>query len=291
VSLNEIITGFPLINQSRQLDLLAFVAKVLKASSSVSHLLIRGSIAAGRSDRLSDVDLVIGVRDTLVCHFLTALDTLVKTELGSLFPGWRDSLAPNMGGVGFVYLVPFEGELYELDLYVVSESTAPSITNYGATVIFSRTHACIDQGLSEIDKEELLIPPPPESDVKFDLVAEILVLLHMISKRVMRMQSFIIYGDMYLLNDAVRRLIKSCLAPQSQHWGWYYLEEEIAANSQGDICLRELAALVKAPLVYDRSDLQQVFTHIERVIICAAPEVWSELKWELDAYRHYMEFL
>jgi predicted nucleotidyltransferase len=292
MTLDAIITNFTLPDQPRQINLLRSVVEVLKASPDISSLLVRGSIAAGRSDHLSDVDLVVSVQKTALLNFLTMLDTLVRVEFGSLFPGWRDSLAPDMGGVGFVYLVPFQNVLYELDLYIISECSVPSFTSHGAIVLFTKTTPhYTDQDMLEVDEEKTSAGDFAEPNILLNSIVEILVLLHMMSKRVARQQSFIVYGHMYLVNNALRRFIKYCLAPQSPHWGWYHLEEELANDPQGSVCLSELSALVESPLVRDSSGIQHMFTRIERVIACAAPDLWSELKVELDAYRHYMGFL
>ena len=290
--LSATINDIALANRPCQLDLLASVVNVLESSPAVSHLLVRGSLAAGQADRSSDVDMVIGVRDAALKSFLEVLDTLVRTELGSLFPGWRDSLAPNIGGEGFVYLVPFQNALYELDLYVVSESSVPSIANRGATILFAGQGTSYTNDVtSGTDAEDRSAPVPILSDVALDIVVEILVLLHMISKRVTRRQWFIVYGHTYLLNDAVRRLMKHCLAFRSRHWGWYHLEEELAGDPRGDSCLRELADLVSAPPIRNSSALQEMYTRIERVINCVAPELWSGLEQEREAYRHFMGVL
>lgn len=295
MTLNAVITNLALFKKPRQMDLLRRLVEVLEASPDISHLLVRGSIAAGRSDHLSDVDLVVSVQKSALLSFLTTLDTLVRIELGSLFPGWRDSLAPDMGGFGLVYLVPFQNVLYELDLYIISESSVPSFTKRGATVIFSKTTSYYtNQNTSETKEEETPASDFAESNALLNInviIVEILVLLYMINKQILRQQLFIVYGHMYLVNNAVRRFIKYCLVPQSRHWGWYHLGEELADDPQGSICLSELSALIGAPLIRDISGIQQMFTRIERVIACAAPDLWSELNMELDAYRHYMGLL
>jgi predicted nucleotidyltransferase len=281
------VTSIALANRPRQLDLLASVAKILEASPAVSHILVRGSFATGRADRSSDVDLVIGVLEVGLEPFLSSLDTLVRTELGALLPGWRDSLVSDMGGRGYVYLIPAMETLYELDLYVIPQHQVPAMLERGAAIVYRRAETCRLE-LTACDPDPVNVRPAcSEASMVRDLVVEILVLLHMMSKRVSRRQSFIVYGQTYLLNDAVRRLIKHCLAPWSKHWGWYHLEEDLSGDPAGSVCLRELGALVSAAPVRDRESLQEVFTHVERVIACAAPTVWAQLSQELEAYRHY----
>jgi hypothetical protein len=43
--------------------------------------------------------------------------------------------------------------------------------------------------------------------------------------------------------------------------------------------------LVDTPLIRNRESLNSIFARVERVVKCAAPEVWTGLGLELDAYR------
>jgi predicted nucleotidyltransferase len=289
MSVATAVTSTTVPSQTSQLDLLRSVSRILETSPVVSHLLIRGSLASGTADRSSDVDLVIGVTAPALRAFLSSLDILMRTELGALFPGWADSLVRDMGGQGYVYLVPTHDTLCELDLYVVAEHGIAEILQHGAVSIFSRTALSQPNAVIwNLDRPQTPKPISTTDSIARDLVVEVLVLFHMMSKRVTRKQSFIVYGHTYLLNNAVRRLIKHCLAPRSKHWGWYHLEEDLADDPRGRACLGELAELVDTPLICNRESLDSVFARVERVIRCAAPEVWTELGRELDAYRRYM---
>jgi predicted nucleotidyltransferase len=83
-------------NRPAQLPLVARIAEILSASPAVTHLLIRGSLASGTADRLSDVDFVVGIDDPALAAFATALDDLMAIEAGALLPGWRDSIATEL---------------------------------------------------------------------------------------------------------------------------------------------------------------------------------------------------
>jgi hypothetical protein len=282
------ITGIALANRPPQLDLLMSFATVLQASAAVSDILVRGSFAAGKADRSSDVDLVIGISESEFQSFRASLDALIAVELGAIFSGWRDTLVRDMGGAGYVYLVPLSGVLCELDLYVVPEREVPAILARGVTAIYRRTAAA--QTATASCAEPPAVPICGEDNRARDLVVEILVLFHMIGKRVGRRQSFIVYGQTYMLHDAIRGLIKHCLAPWSRHWGWYHLEEDLGSAPPGSGCLRELQTLVSGPPIRDRETLEEVFTRVRRVIAAAAPATLAELGPELEAYCHYMGF-
>ena len=283
------------INQPKQIEFLELVTSTLEKSRVVSHLLVRGSIGTGKVDRSSDVDLVIGVQPEALEDFLCILDSIIRIELGSLFPGWYDILAPNLNGWGFVYLVPFKGVLYELDLYVVSKDTIPSIINIGALQIYSKTETIQDRNHLKRQKnnnnyiENIDINKFIKNDPTQNLIIETFSLLHMMSKRITRQQWFIVYGLSYLVNDAMRRLIKNCLLPNSKHWGWYYLEDELGIDPRGVKCLQELSALISIPPTPNHLNVSTVFNHIIRIISIANPELSTEFKLKIEAYHYYMK--
>lgn len=278
------------INQPKQIEFLEFVVKVLSSCSAVSCLLVRGSISTGRLDRSSDVDLVIGVHSSFIKTYLNVLNSLVTIEFGSLFPGWHDSLAPNLGGYGFVFLIPFKGELLELDVYVVEEKTIPVITNSGALQIYSNIQ----------DTQSLLILQNKEKQlknlddflgkgVKLNTVTEIFCLLHMMKKRLIRKQSFIVYGLSYLINDALRNLIKLSLAPNSKHWGWYHLEDEVGVDPRGRKCLNALSELINPSVLYNSAYIDFVFKNVEIIFQNTIPDILSDISLQIDAYKYYMQ--
>src|SRR5258708_4322406 len=80
-----------------QFRLLADASALLASSPAVTHLSVRGSLAVGNADRMSDIDFIIGVVDTEFAAFASVLDALLSTELGAIFPGWHDSIVRDLG--------------------------------------------------------------------------------------------------------------------------------------------------------------------------------------------------
>jgi predicted nucleotidyltransferase len=208
------------INQPDQFGLLERAAEVLTASTAVTHLLVRGSLASGTADRLSDVDFVVGVLDGVFAEFVSVLDALVSAELGGILPGWRDTIVGDMGGLGYVYLVGWAGDLQQIDLYVVPATKVVGVHERTmAHPIFVRY---ID-GAYESDPNvapfvaRSLIEPRSCAE----LLIETLVVGYLIRKRITRGQEFIAYSEAHLFNVAVKNLIKAALAPTSRYYGWY----------------------------------------------------------------------
>lgn len=106
-----------------QFGLLERAMDLFIASPAVTHLLVRGSLASGTADRLSDVDFIVGVADRDYPELVSVLDPLMSADLAAIMPGWRDTIVGDMGGLGYVYLVPWAGHLQQVDLYTVPASS------------------------------------------------------------------------------------------------------------------------------------------------------------------------
>ncbi len=121
--LDELATA----NRPDQFGLLERATELFTTSPAVTHLLVRGSLASGAADRLSDVDFVVGVEDRVFAEFVSVLDPLMSVDLGGILPGWRDTIVGDLGGLGYVYLVGWAGHLQQVDLYVVPASQVSKV--------------------------------------------------------------------------------------------------------------------------------------------------------------------
>ncbi len=290
-SVTELVTvnDLALENRPRQFSLVERAASVFSQSPSVTHLSVRGSLATGTADRMSDIDFVVGIDDAKFCSFLQILDALMVTELGAILPGWRDTIVGKLGGLGYVYLVASDGKLYQIDLYVAPDSCVADIQR--------RTNARL-----------LLTAPPqggiasPEEDPSgfiegrlamsqstSELLVEILVLAQMMRKRIIRGQHFVIYSETHLLMTAVKNLIREALAPTSRHWGWYHLHDEIGALPSGPACLEDLSVLIASPPIRTQDALRSVVERIIRIVKRVAPETIEHLDPSVETYRRYLD--
>ncbi|MGA9310280.1 MAG: hypothetical protein WBV74_07900 [Pseudonocardiaceae bacterium] len=276
------------INQPDQFGLLKRAAEVLTASTAVTHLLVRGSLAFGTADRLSDVDFVVGVEDGVFAEFVAVLDALVSAELSGILPGWQDSIVGDMGGLGYVYLVGWAGRLQQLDLYVVPATKVAGVHEHTmAQPIFVHN---ID---SAYESDPNVAPFVSRSLIEprscADLLIETLVVGYLIRKRITRGQEFIAYSEAYLFNAAVKNLIKAALASTSRYYGWYQLREEIGSTPIGKACLRDLGALISAPAIPTVETLAEGLGRVVAIAERAAPEAVDCLRPAIDAYLYYVE--
>ncbi len=284
---NAVLDELAKVNRPNQFGLLERATDLFTASPAVTHLLVRGSLASGTADRLSDVDFVVGVEDRLLPEFVSVLDALVSADLGGILPGWRDTIVGDMGGLGYVYLVGWAGRLQQVDLYVVPASRVTRVHEHTAAhPIYVR------------DADATYVPDPrvapfaarilAEPRSCAELLIETLVVGYLIRKRVTRGQEFIAYSETYLFNMAAKNLIKAALAPGSRYYGWYQLREEIGSTPIGKECLSDLAALVSAPAILTAETLVKGLDRVIAIAERAAPEALESLRPAIDAYRYYL---
>ncbi|MQA26745.1 MAG: hypothetical protein GEU94_15050 [Micromonosporaceae bacterium] len=274
-------------NRPRQFGLLEKAVDVLSHSRALHALYVRGSLAAGTADRLSDLDFIVAVDDPEFASFVRVADALMAAELGAILPGWHDTIVARMGGLGYVYLVAYEGKLHQIDLYLVPASRLDTVLArttampvYLAEDVAARAHSHVDWFINST----LERPHTPA-----ELLTEVLVLGQMIRKRVSRGQRFIAYAEVFALNTAVKNLIKAALAPGSTFYGWYQLPEEIGATPIGRACLADLDALIRGPAVPTGDDLSTAIGRALAVARRAAPDAVTAFGPAIDAYRHYLD--
>ncbi len=276
-------------NRPAQLPLVTHIAEALAASASVTHLLVRGSLASGTADRLSDVDFVVGVHDSDLPTLAAVLDDLMTVDGGALLPGWRDTIVADLGGMGFVFLVQHAGRLQQVDLYLAPTSQIPTIIRRtGAKVLLEREAPEITT--SQTDQARIYTAEHtrrPRSCA--ELLIEHLVLVVLLHKRIRRGQRFVAYAEWHMLHTATKDFIKAALVPTSRYWGWYQLREEIAVTPIGRACLADLDAAIASPAVPDAVDVETALDRVLALTARACPDALEGLGDAVAAYRTYLE--
>lgn len=285
------LTALTHANRPAQLPLLSKLADILATSPAVTHLLVRGSLAHGTADRLSDVDFVVGVHDAQLPAFAEALDDLMSVEAGALFPGWRDTIVADLGGVGMVFLVPDDGRLQQIDLYLAPASRLPDLQASIATAsLLDRQPA--PAAMDEVAvAERFAIEFAARPRTCTELVIEHLVLAVLLHKRIKRGQRFVAYSEWHRLHTATKDLIKAALAPTSRFWGWYQLGEEIAVTPIGRACVSDLNAAISGPAVPLATDVNAAIERMLALVDRVCPEALDGLRDAVDAYRSYQELV
>ncbi|NJL23991.1 MAG: hypothetical protein HC902_01585 [Calothrix sp. SM1_5_4] len=188
------------------------------ASPAIESAWVRGSLARNEYDRASDVDLVLVVDDAVLPTVLMSLDDLLKQYFSVLLPGWHDSIVPDFGGAGFVYLTLFQGCVVQIDLYVLPVSRKERIT------LIPR----LQNIFLSTDRNR---PAPTPSDISSASIAlsslwgrkknlnsqitELFILSNLIKKRIGRGQRFLNYSETQLLFSCVRDIVRLVFDPCS----------------------------------------------------------------------------
>ncbi|MFE9387583.1 hypothetical protein ACFYMO_30845 [Streptomyces sp. NPDC007025] len=270
-----------------QLTVLEELVAQFSASRAVTRLLVRGSLAAGTADRLSDVDLVVAVRDTDLTAMADHLDAVLAMTHGALLPGWRDSIvAPDLGGLGYVYLLPQSGHLLQLDLYLCPESAAGQLMQRsGARLLWQASDV---RQAARRTRTQAAVEAARRQDAPrtcTELLVQAVVVHHMLTKRLARGERYIAYGLEQDLHATYRDLVRCALVPHSRHHGWYHLPDEIGRTAVGRECLAELDAALNGPGTPTRT---RADGSLERVLAAAAricPAAVESLEPALEAYR------
>ncbi|MFD4395404.1 hypothetical protein [Kitasatospora sp. NPDC058478] len=278
-------------NRPTQLPLLAKLADILATSPAVTHLMVRGSLAHGTADRLSDVDFVVGVHDARLPAFAEALNDLMSIEAGALLPGWRDTIVADLGGVGTVFLIPDEGRLHQIDLYLAPASRIPHLQATVATapLLDRRPAPAAPEAVALAERFAAEFLARPHSCT--ELLIEHLVLAVLLHKRIKRGQRFVAYSEWHRLHTATKDLIKTALAPASRYWGWYQLREEIAVTPIGRACLGDLDAAISGPAIPLAADVDSAIERMLALVNRTCPEALDGLRDAVAAYRTYLELV
>jgi len=277
-------------NRPVQLTVLDSLITALTQGGAVTHLLVRGSLATGTADRLSDVDLVIGVRDGRLAELMAHLDDLMAVQFGVLLPGWRDTIVGPLGGAGYVYLVPHADRLLQLDLYLCPASGIERLRGrVDARVLWQNPDAAITAPADRDASAETLARFADTPASCGQLLVQALVLHAMLRKRIHRGQAFIAYELLHLMHTTIRDLARTALVPHSRHHGWYHLPDEVGRTDTGRNALAQLtAALSDAPLPNaDQAD--RVLNLALDVAGQVAPQAVAELADRIAAYRLYQQ--
>lgn len=271
-------------NRPEQFTILDKAVGLLSASPAVSHLMVRGSFADGTSDRLSDIDLVVGVREADYADFATCQDALIGAAFCQLLPGWPDTIVPPFGGVGWVHLIQHQGTLHQLDLYVAPSARIDEVrARTRGQVIYTDAEAT-EPATQETERAAAFVSSVRESQpTPENLITELLVLAHMIRKRLARGQRFMAYKEGYQFTDAARGLARTGLAPRTEFLRWYHLEETLGETPLGRQCLALLRELTDLPTVPDTTSLSRMLDIALRLAALAAPGALAGLQPGIDA--------
>ncbi|MFE5140687.1 hypothetical protein ACFRDV_23915 [Streptomyces fagopyri] len=147
------------------------------------------------------------------------LDALMSSVVGTLLPSWRDTIVGNMGGAGFVHLLPHDGHLLQRDLYLCPTSAVGALRRRIVPRLLWQGPGADDLAGADVQRrtaQELARATQTPVDCGH-LLVQAMVLHAMLRKCLARGRQYIAYGLLHDLNATCRDVIRTALVPHSRH--------------------------------------------------------------------------
>ena len=276
-------------NKHKQFELLEELKDVFSASPNVSQMLIRGSMAENTYDRLSDIDLVVAFEDKHYIKFINSLNDILTEYFNVLFPGWYDSIVPDLGGLGFVFLIEYKSKIYQVDIYVVPSSLAHKIPKIiPSKLIYHNKNN--NFSIKPLENNNFFCKNYYQERSKTeDYFIECIILSFLILKRIKRSQVFLNCSETNLLNSAFKNVVRSVLNPIYIHYGWYKLEN-LNKTDRGTKWFNYLKELVKNNSLHDNNSLKKVMCKLIEFVKETSPQTLEKFEAPIQYYYFHARF-
>jgi predicted nucleotidyltransferase len=276
-------------NKPKQFELISDLKNHFLSNINISELLIRGSIAEGTCDRLSDIDFVIACRDDSYIDLVESLDEFLNSKFDILFPGWYDSIVPDFGGLGFVYLLFYDSKIYQLDVYVLPNSQVSSMKKrILVKSIFKNNN--ISQINTPAEKNiDFCKRFSKNGDITENIFIESLIIGFLVYKRIHRSQYFLNFCETKILLNSYKNLIRSRYDPKYLQYGWYKLEN-LHNHDEGKVWLKSLKKFIEKSTIQDLESLGEFMREILKFIHVNEPKVISKYEKSINRYYTYTSF-
>lgn len=266
-------------------------SKFFDIGEEIRAIIVRGSIAKGSSDRVSDVDLLIITKDENFMSFVKQLDQYLLDNAGSLSKnGWVDSIVPNFGGIGFVYMLDYESQLIQLDLYVLPEENAQRIINFSEKRFLKRRGKIKYKKNVDLENhrfKEKIKNFEKNRDKNFQVLFEVLLLAEMLVKNIKRRHVFLAYKYRNLLNTKMLFLIRTILEPKTLDYMFCDVYRQLGKYNSS--ALRLLDDRLRSTNVFSIDEVIDLFDIYQDLIMENFPKVYKENKVLIEKVRKYIE--
>jgi len=272
-----------------QFEILEKLIAVLAVSPSFTRAYVRGSMVNRNVDRASDVDFVGVFTDESISSMHVLLEDIMRTHFHVILPPWHDTIVPDFGGTGYVYLVELGSEVFSVDLYLLPATKIDqfcSMTN--PKLIFDRSQNHISHDVSGLyDREKKQLIDQKISNIALDYTTEIFTIAFLIMKRIRRNQVFLNYSETYLLNKALLKLIRYLFDPVHVEYGWYKLEDSPKDQNIPRKVLIQLQDLVTGSAVSRYSDIAEKLQFATQVLKAEDPIAFELVRDGIEFFNNY----
>ncbi|MCA9386334.1 nucleotidyltransferase domain-containing protein, partial [Candidatus Dojkabacteria bacterium] len=207
------------VSTKAQESLINKILGSLSDENCVIKIIQRGSFATGKEDRASDVDLLFVVEDDCYEKFLEGLNEKLKSAIDLVFnEGWIDTIVPNFGGIGFVYLAKDMDKLIQLDLYVTPKQNSAKILKLEEKrIIYSRYEYSLGEYAKKNVKDFKCINKQfikNNLDQEFQIIFEVLLVIEMYAKHIYRGHTMLSCKYRYLCIESLARFLRYVHTPE-----------------------------------------------------------------------------
>ena len=270
-----------IIDHIPQDELAVDIVSVLKGVPGVEGIIQRGSYAKGYVDRASDLDILVVVDDTELEKFLsTYVQALQSTCTFLNTEGWIDTIVPNFGGLGVVFLVERDDRLIQLDVYITAASGASKILNFHSKRILFETPRLAERrasGTAVSDAAQAVFDAYAKKvRAGFQYLVGVAILYEIYAKHIFRRNATLALKYRYSLIESIAVLIRYVFTPGRVDYKMYDWGTDFGA--------------VNSPLIrmFERN-IELIDTYSERQLRDLG-RIIKTLYFESALYTRYPEF-
>ena len=234
------------------------VMQTCRSYPGLEQVYVRGSLARGDPDPHSDIDLLCVVSPQSFGAFIKQADAGIKEQHNPVTDGWIDTIVPDFGGVGLVYLIETEGGLYQLDLYVACQGH-PSLErlahvpykqeifrqnrkeggSHNKDALRYRVHAnSVELQIQQFNSVETTVART---------LVELNVLGFMLKKCIKRGDGFVAEDRFHMWKECFIKLIRHRFDTAHLHYGFYHVKRLITEANDNGVLYEDLRAINSNP--------------------------------------------
>lgn len=282
---NLILTDAP------QRHLFKKLTKVFSADEHVKQVIQRGSFAKNESDRASDIDILLVVDDDAVAEVIARLGASIGSVCTLLTAeGWVDTIVPDFGGIGYVFLVKCQERLIQLDVYITPASWSERIHQLKEkAVLYEASGFKPRYDTLETSKAAVRVQLN-NTDKEFQVIFEFLLVYVMFVKHLYRSRPTLALKYRYAMAESLAIFLRLVFVPEKIDYKMYDWDKDFRNISAPAVRKFERAIVMMD--IYDFSQIVEMMSIFKTVLFetSDAHNEWyarfSPLIEEVEAYAN-----
>lgn len=204
-------------------DLYGELSDCLSKLPAVKKLFLRGSFSKCDSDRASDIDLLLVVEDTSLKQTIADICTTLRANVTLLTEDpWVDTIVPDFGGVGLIFMVEYHGNIIQLDLYITPLSWSKRIATFNEkTEIYSSLDITEKNFTEEENSKKILSSYIASFNQTDQIIMEFLICTFMSVKHIYRSRPTLALKYRYLTYESLAKVFRVVFCPDKIDYKMY----------------------------------------------------------------------